>query len=247
MAVAVATGWGLPENVSLDGDRVDAALAHAGVTCGVLLLAATAWLVFELIRAHRRAHARADPPSRFGTPLAAVLLFVVADSGILLRAVRDYDAIVPRRVSSGADSAAAGIPVRALARRWSWEFRHAGADGAFGTGDDVVTRDVLVVPRGELVTVSLSAVDVIHALFLPNLRVKADAIPGRVTSLSLRAARAGEWPGPCAEFCGPGHHLMEARLLVMEPEAFDGWLRHAQVAATWGPPPPPAPWPLEPR
>jgi len=61
------------------------------------------------------------------------------------------------------------------------------------------------VPVGREVLVNISANDVIHAFWVPEFRLKQDAIPGRQSEVQFTPKIAGEYPLICAELCGPYH------------------------------------------
>jgi cytochrome c oxidase subunit II len=72
----------------------------------------------------------------------------------------------------------------------------------------------------------LRSKDVIHSFFLPNLRVKQDAVPGLSIEVWFTPNRAGAYEIACAELCGLGHYRMKGALTVDESQqAFDTWLR----------------------
>jgi len=54
------------------------------------------------------------------------------------------------------------------------------------------------------VRVVLTSKDVIHSFFLPNLRLKQDAVPGREIEVWFEATKEGNYEMPCAELCGFG-------------------------------------------
>ena len=64
------------------------------------------------------------------------------------------------------------------AHQWAWDARYAGPDGKFNTEDDIVTLNDIRVPVGAPVILQLASTDVIHSFYLPNFRVKQDAVPG---------------------------------------------------------------------
>jgi cytochrome c oxidase subunit 2 len=70
----------------------------------------------------------------------------------------------------------------------------------------------------------MTSEDVIHDLFMPAFRVKADVIPGRYSHLWFEATKAGEYHLFCAEYCGTKHSGMIGRVVVMEPDDFQAWL-----------------------
>jgi cytochrome c oxidase subunit 2 len=85
--------------------------------------------------------------------------------------------------------------------------------------------DELMMPRGQMVEFLIGSEDVIHSFWIPRLGGKIDAIPGRINRLRLQADRIVPIRGHCAEFCGLDHAHMAFVVQVMEPDAFDRWLR----------------------
>ncbi len=68
--------------------------------------------------------------------------------------------------------------VEVTARRWEWRIRYPGKDGILGTPDDLFTVNDLHVPANKDTVVLLKSNDILHSFFLPNMRVKQDAVPG---------------------------------------------------------------------
>jgi cytochrome c oxidase subunit II len=66
--------------------------------------------------------------------------------------------------------------------------------------------------------------DVIHDLFVPAFRVKADVLPGRYVSIWFRATKPGRYHLFCAEYCGTRHSGMIGQIVVMEPVEYQTWL-----------------------
>ncbi len=86
-----------------------------------------------------------------------------------------------------------------------------------------IVDGVVHVPIGKLVKLNLKAQDVIHAFWLPEFRIKQDMIPGKETSLVLRATREGTYSVVCAELCGPFHGGMRAQMEVHSLEDYEAW------------------------
>ncbi|HTQ37521.1 MAG TPA: cytochrome c oxidase subunit II [Pirellulales bacterium] len=114
--------------------------------------------------------------------------------------------------------------VEVTGRQFEWRLRYPGEDGILGTKDDLFDVNELHVPVGEEVLVSLKSMDVLHSFFLPNLRVKQDAVPGMKIPVWFRAMKEGEYDIPCAELCGWGHYKMKGRLVVESREAYEKYL-----------------------
>ena len=117
------------------------------------------------------------------------------------------------------------------AKQYEWNAAYAGPDGKLGTSDDIMSRNQVHVPVDQPVIVNLQSEDVIHSFFLPQLRVKHDAVPGRVWPIWFEATQTGEFPLACAELCGLGHYRMGGTLIVHSKEDFDSWLSEMQIEA----------------
>ena len=89
--------------------------------------------------------------------------------------------------------------------------------------DDVKFDNDLHVPVNKIVRIHLTASDVIHSFFIPNLRFKQDAVPGRTILAWFEATKPGKYELPCAELCGFGHSGMKGWLNVHTPEDYQKW------------------------
>ncbi|HUF56303.1 MAG TPA: c-type cytochrome [Thermohalobaculum sp.] len=111
------------------------------------------------------------------------------------------------------------LTLTARGEQWWWRIAHAGPDG-----EPVPTPNELRLPQGETAEVVLTANRVIHSFWAPTIGGKMDMIPGRTTRMLLTPTKTGVYRGQCAEFCGEAHAQMAFPVVVMEPEAFEGWL-----------------------
>jgi cytochrome c oxidase subunit 2 len=107
------------------------------------------------------------------------------------------------------------MEVYSTGKRWMWRFQHL--DGKSEINE-------LHVPKGRPVRVTFTSEDVLHDLYIPAFRVKADAIPGRYSSIWFEATKTGEFHLFCAEYCGTKHSGMIGKVIVMEPSEYQAWL-----------------------
>jgi cytochrome c oxidase subunit 2 len=105
------------------------------------------------------------------------------------------------------------IPVKVTARMWSWSFEY----------ENGIKSDLLRVPVGKPVSLSITSEDVLHSLFIPELKRKEDAVPGMETSLWTVFDSQGEYDIFCAEYCGERHSYMNSKVIVMNMEEFIAW------------------------
>jgi len=123
------------------------------------------------------------------------------------------------------------LQIEVLAQQWMWNFRYAGKDGVFNTADDVMTNHDLRIPVGRKVEFRITSKDVIHSFYLPNTRLKVDAIPGRITRMWIETKKTGLFDVACAEMCGTHHYMMKAQMTVMTAEDFERWQNEAELLA----------------
>ncbi|MEH2375798.1 cytochrome c oxidase subunit II [Nostoc sp.] len=149
--------------------------------------------------------------------------------------VRNADQIPQLRSSPGAGSVAptiggspdrAGKPpelrVNVTGLQYAWIFTYPE------TG---ITTGEMHVPIGREVQINMTANDVIHAFWVPEFRLKQDAIPGRQSEIRFTPKKAGDYVLICAELCGPYHGAMRAPVVVETEEAFDKWQQEQLVAS----------------
>jgi cytochrome c oxidase subunit 2 len=96
--------------------------------------------------------------------------------------------------------------------------------------DTGIVSGELHIPVNRPVQLNISASDVLHAVWIPELRLKQDAIPGRDSTLAFISNRVGEYPIICAELCGSYHGGMKAIAYVQTEEDFNKWVEENTLA-----------------
>lgn len=100
----------------------------------------------------------------------------------------------------------------------------------FDYPDYGVSSSELYLPRGRQVLFRIISTDVIHSFWVPEFRIKQDAVPGRWTILRVTPTEVGDFRIRCAEMCGYSHSAMYAPVVVVEPEEFESWLAGQEIA-----------------
>src|SRR5712691_1963629 len=107
------------------------------------------------------------------------------------------------------------LDVYATSRQWMWKFQHAGGQREINT---------LHVPVNSPVRITMASEDVIHSLWFPAFRVKADVLPSRYRTMWFQATKTGTFHIFCAEYCGTQHSGMIGWVHVMEPSEYQRWM-----------------------
>lgn len=128
-------------------------------------------------------------------------------------------------MSPAADAAIGDGPlVNVVAARWNWRFEYPEHGIAIqGTKQRTPT---LVVPVDTPVRFRQISRDVIHSFWIPELRFKRDAFPGRTIEFTLTFPDEGTMRdgGECAEFCGLDHAGMSFHVRVVSRQAYLSWV-----------------------
>lgn len=151
---------------------------------------------------------------------------VVATGGIVL-ALTAASLVSTRLLSSEASHP---LEIRVRGYQWWWEVTYLDAhpDRVFTTANEIH------IPVGRAVRLQLSAADVIHSFWVPNLAGKQDLIPGRENNLTFTAEHPGTYRGQCAEFCGVQHAHMALLVIAQTAAAFEHW-RQSQLSLAASP------------
>ena len=117
--------------------------------------------------------------------------------------------------------------VEVTGKQWVWSFHYP---------EEKIDTSEMVVPVGVPVKVELTAPenDVVHSFYIPDFRVKEDAVPGKDSYLWFETERVGTYNIFCAEFCGKDHSKMISFLRVVTQPEYDDWIR-AQRARRYQP------------
>ena len=92
-----------------------------------------------------------------------------------------------------------------------------------------VKSSELILPKDKPVEFQITTNDVIHSFWVPEFRLKSDAVPGLTTKVRVTPNRIGEWNVVCAELCGIGHATMRQEVRVMEQAAFQAWVERKRA------------------
>jgi cytochrome c oxidase subunit 2 len=123
-------------------------------------------------------------------------------------------------VSLGRTQAADPKPleVKVVGSQWAWRFEYPRLG---------IISTELILPVDKQALFELTSTDVIHSFWVPQFRVKQDALPGEGFERDLRVTpnEIGEYSVVCAELCGRQHYAMTAPVKVLAQSDFDAWVQ----------------------
>jgi cytochrome c oxidase subunit 2 len=214
----------LPKDVSDIGHHIDHLFMFILVLTGVVFVATELVLAWFLWKYDGKTN---KEPVKFthGSHTLEICWTIVPAATLLFIAIyqmNTWAAAKMRRPTDDGRPMAATVEV--TARQFEWRIRYPGEDGMLGTRDDLFSINELHVPVNEETLVDLKSADVLHSFFLPNLRVKQDAVPGMKIPVWFRPVEEGKFDIVCAELCGWGHYKMKGRITIETRAAYDKYL-----------------------
>jgi cytochrome c oxidase subunit 2 len=112
--------------------------------------------------------------------------------------------------------------VNVTGQQFTWSFDYPS---------EKVKSNTLVLPEDRPVEFRIHTKDVLHSFWVPEFRLKSDAVPGLTTKIRLTPNRIGRYQVVCAELCGIGHSTMRQNVRVIAAANFDSWVEDQKQAA----------------
>ncbi|HIN85614.1 MAG TPA: hypothetical protein EYN06_03955, partial [Myxococcales bacterium] len=214
--------WDFPRDVSVEGWRIDQLIEVTSVFVALLFVTMCVWMGWAAIFHNESHEADYDHGSAkhhivVALTLSAIIFFVV-DGNLFVNSIIDLNEAFWNFDKAESDPEAVRIEINA--RQWAWQGRYAGNDTLFNNADDVTVLNHIRIPVDTPIIMQLGAVDVIHSLYLPNLRVKSDVVPGTITRVWFTAKETGDFDIACAQHCGTHHYKMKGTLSILSKEEY---------------------------
>lgn len=235
--------WGLPAAASTYAGQIDFGIR---VIHWAMLLIFVLWGIFFtylLVKYRRRDGVAAQREESHSVLKSLLPDFLVMAFELVL--IFTYALPVWSKIKMDSPSEEASNRVDIIAEQFAWNAHYPGADGKFGrrepklvhfsnpigldredpaAADDVVTANEIHMPLGKPTLIRLSSKDVIHSFFVPEFRIKQDAVPGMVIPVWVEPTLEGSFDVACAQLCGFAHSLMHGSVVVSQPAEYERWL-----------------------
>ena len=146
------------------------------------------------------------------------------------------------------DTSDPDVEVLVTGYQWKWKYEYPEHGVSFFsnmstpaeqiTGDAVKNEhyllevdEPLLIPTGKKVRFLVTAADVIHSWWVPDLAVKRDAIPGYINEAWTFVEEPGLFRGQCAELCGKDHGFMPIEVKAVPQEEYDAFIAERKALA----------------
>ena len=216
--VVLTVPW-LPDEASSQAGAVDALYKALAVASVFIFSAVMSILVVSVVRFRRRSGHEGEGEPIHGHSGLEVLWTAIP--AIIVTGAAIYSGVVLAEIEKGKP---ATRTIGVTAQQFAWTFDYEGL-GVSRAGE-------LHLVEGKNYVLRIRSIDVIHSFWVPEFRLKKDAVPGMTTEMRVTPSRTGSYAGVCAELCGLGHATMRARVVVEDQGSFDRWVTEQRKAAS---------------
>lgn len=206
----------LPDLASKEGLVVDQLLDVLFVLAAVIFSLVVSFLGYSLVAFRRRPGDMTDAKPIYGhVPLEIVWTAIPLVTVIILGSFGAKGLIDMNRTANRVE-----LVVEVTGYQWYWSFTYP--EYGFSTSE-------LVLPVNKPSLLKITSADVNHSFWIPEFRVKMDAIPGVWNDLPVTPDKTGAYVGYCAELCGTAHAYMTVGTRVVEEAEFAAWVQDNQA------------------
>jgi cytochrome c oxidase subunit II len=215
VALAAPGGLGPPDPRTPSGETINEIYWVVFAICAVVFIFVETALILFIVRFRRRQGVpeEAEGPQIHGNTRLEIIWTIIP--AVILLGIAVYVFARTPAVQATPDGGEE-IRIRVDAHQFYWQYEYE--NGA-------ISLDTLRIPVDTPVVLELTAFDVDHSWWVPELTGKKDAIPGRVNELSFTAESEGTYEGYCAEHCGVQHSVMQTTVEVVSAAEFDRWVQ----------------------
>jgi cytochrome c oxidase subunit II len=217
-ALAGNGGFAPPTPHSPNAERInDAYWVVFGFTAAIFLIVEIALIVF-IVRYRRGNRSRAAEGAQVHGHTRLEIIWSIIPVLILAAIGTFIFYKLPGIKNTPPASAAERQNIKVIGHQFYWEFRYPNGQ---------VSINDLHIPVKQVSYFDVTAQDVIHSFWVPELGGKMDAIPGKTNHLWFQPDEAGVYEGRCAELCGMYHPKMPIRVTVEDAAAYRQFLAQA--------------------
>lgn len=221
-----------PPQASAEAKQVDELFKILLIIGGAIFLLVQGLLLYSVIRFRAEPGDMSDGPPIHGNTTLELVWTAIPSVIVLVLVVLSYQVWVDIRAERTGENLVNGqvVPVSSTGQRFAWAFSYQTPVTNPADDSGVTLRsNILYTYVGQRMRIKMDAVDVIHAFWIPAMRVKQDLMPGRTTEIQFTSIEPEgvafnsenyiDLPIVCAELCGSGHGQMRAVLRLYKDEA----------------------------
>jgi cytochrome c oxidase subunit II len=214
-----------PAQASSEAGKVDTLFNIMLAIATVIFLIVEVGIVLSIILFRKRKGDETDGPPDHGNTALEVTWTAIPAVIVFVLTIYSYQVFSDMRAPRNNETV---IGVLGQQFQWSFTYPYEPFTDLTAEQNDVAKSNMvsneLHLPSERPVVVEITARDVMHSFYVPEFRVKQDAIPGKVTEVRFTPTEKGQYNVVCTELCGQGHANMHAPVVVQDATEYDAWV-----------------------
>jgi cytochrome c oxidase subunit II len=219
IAITLSINW-FPENAAGSADKIDT-LYDVLLICSVPVFVLVMTIaIYSVVRFRAKPGDMGDGPPIHGNTRLEIIWVTIPF--VMVTALAIYGWITLDDLEAKQKNE---MVVNVTGQQFTWSFDYPS---------EKLQSKELVLPVNRPIEFKIHTKDVIHSFWVPQFRLKSDAVPGLTTTIRVTPNKAGRYEVVCAELCGIGHSTMRQFVRVLPASAFDSWVSEQRKAAGGG-------------
>jgi cytochrome c oxidase subunit 2 len=219
IAITLLMDW-FPESASGSADQIDT-LYDVLLICSVPVFVLVMTIaIYSVVRFRAKPGDLGDGAPIHGNTRLEVIWVTIPF--LMVTALAIYGWIVLDDIEAKPQNE---MVVNVTGQQFTWTFEYPS---------EKLNSNELVLPVDRPIEFKIRSKDVIHSFWVPQFRLKSDAVPGLTTKIRLTPNKEGRYEVVCAELCGIGHSTMRQFVRVLPADEFDSWVSNQKQAAAGG-------------
>jgi cytochrome c oxidase subunit 2 len=219
IAITLLMDW-FPESASTSASKIDN-LYDVLLICSVPVFVLVMTIaIYSVVRFRAKPGDMGDGPPIHGNTRLEIIWVTIPF--IMVTALAIYGWITLDDIEAKQSNE---MVVNVTGQQFTWNFEYPS---------EKLESKELVLPVNRPIEFKIRSKDVIHSFWVPQFRLKSDAVPGLTTKIRVTPDKAGNYEVVCAELCGLGHSTMRQFVRVLPADKFQSWVRRQKKAASGG-------------
>ena len=219
IAISLLIDW-FPEDASGSADQIDT-LYDVLLICSVPVFVLVMTIaIYSVVRFRAKPGDLGDGAPIHGNTRLEIIWVTIPF--IMVTALAIYGWLVLDDIEAKQTGA---MVVNVTGQQFTWSFEYPS---------EKLQSKELVLPVDRPIEFKIQSKDVIHSFWVPQFRLKSDAVPGLTTQIRVTPNKEGRYEVVCAELCGIGHATMRQFVRVLPTKQFESWVGRQKKAAAGG-------------
>ena len=216
----------MPAEASAEAATTDKLFNVMLVIATIIFLIVEGGLLYSIFKFGKPKDDDTDGPPIHGNTTLEIVWTAIPAIIVLGLSIYSYQVFADQQTPKNNE-----LAIHVLGQQFVWSF-----DYPHDASVNMRSSDELHVPVGQPIRMEINAKDVMHGFWIPEFRVKQDAIPGRTTEVRFTPTVIGEYQVVCYELCGNGHGIMRNRVVVQSQADYDTYVNSLIIKPPAHPP-----------